>query len=511
MPLRVGKGSVLRALPGCVATIGDGHRMTLFDAIDRADFGLVWQLVQSKQGLRDIDDESGLTPLALAAQEGLTEIVRTLIEAGADPNHGGSMTPLEAAVLEGDPEIVKMMISAGAVLDGQSPDGQTALMSAAMTGDIDMVDLLLQAGARVRIENGDGDTAIDLAEKYGFGDLAHDLRTFSRQDFEAEKAALEARLEEEERQAIERRRRERRERVEKARQERAQKALEEGVTGPDSAEDATPGAADSARPSVEAGSAFESPDAAAETAHSFAPEAEEKAAPEVEAPRTAGEARGVFDALFGDLEPVSKAPSVNVGKLKGMARFRALVEQGDETAAIAMVAASQIGLRDRHRGETPLMIAAAAGAVDVTVALLGAGAPPDDRDSDASPDEGETALVKAIRSVCPGRESVIRHLVEAGADLGIRFGDSGITPLMVAAEVDVYEPDPSAKLFGGTVKLLVELGADIEATDENGQTVWRRIKRSALGALTSSPFRRRLFQMLKVLESEGAATPTGGR
>ena len=79
-----------------------------------------------------------------------------------------------------------------------------------------------------------------------------------------------------------------------------------------------------------------------------------------------------------------------------------------------------------------------------------------------------------------------------------------MTPLMYAATADVYVPDPHSKIFGGTARHLIQLGADLEGTDHHGNTVWSVIKRNAQSALRSSPFRRRLFDMLKVLEAAGA-------
>ncbi|MCG8458612.1 MAG: ankyrin repeat domain-containing protein [Holophagales bacterium] len=493
---------------------------TIFEAIDRADFGLAWQLVQSRAGLEEIDDESGLTPLALAAETGMTEVVRTLLEAGASPDHGGALTPLEAAVLEGDPEIVRLLIDAGADLNRRSGDGFTPLMSASMAGDEELARMLLEAGARVRAKNNDGDTAIEVAAKHGYPDLAKELRTFSRKDFEAEKARREAEALEEQ----ERRLRERRERLARARvaaEEAAPPdllpALEESASPAGESEGEETAASSAAEDAQDRMADSRAPESVSE------PEPEEDSAPlkwtwssddrhgttspatsvgagEVGTPSTAGEALAAFDALFGSLDDDSAA-EVDADSLRGVARFRALLASGREDEALAMLDEGEIEPGDRDRGETPLMVAASQGSFELVETLIEAGAEIDAR---AEGFRGETALVKAVRHPSRHREAVIRRLVEAGASLEIRVGENAMTPLMFAANADVYEPDPHGSVFGGTVRLLVDLGARLEATDRRGATAWRMVKRNALGAPTSSPFRRRLYQMQKLLETVGA-------
>ena len=167
-----------------------------------------------------------------------------------------------------------------------------------------------------------------------------------------------------------------------------------------------------------------------------------------------------------------------------------------------MVLLDEIGPGERDaEGRTPLMLAAEHGAAETVQALLDAGA---EVDADDGSDAQETALIKAINHASADRLEVISRLVKGGADLERRHGEAGMTPLMFAATADVYVPDPHSKIFGGTTRHLIKLGAELEGTDNEGNTVWKVIKRNALSAMRSSPFRRRLFDMLKVLESAGA-------
>ncbi len=109
---------------------------------------------------------------------------------------------------------------------------------------------------------------------------------------------------------------------------------------------------------------------------------------------------------------------------------------------------------------TPLMAAETAA---LTKILLDAGADPDQRDR-----VGRTALHHAIKA----REaaSIVRVLGQAGADLDARAADLGdYTPLHAAVEHYIEVEDP--KEVALAMRILVHLGADINATDAAGRSV----------------------------------------
>ena len=97
--------------------------------------------------MRGID---GATPLMYAVQYGDLASVRTLLDAGADPNvadHAGA-TPLLWAI--DDVEKTKLLIERGARVNARSADGRTPLMVAAgRRGSSAVVRLLLDRGANV--------------------------------------------------------------------------------------------------------------------------------------------------------------------------------------------------------------------------------------------------------------------------------------------------------------------------------------------------------------------------
>ena len=121
-----------------------------------------------------------------AVQKGLEADVRSLIRGGVDVNkmYKNNKTVLMVAAQNGHDNIVKMLIDSGADLDAQveyaptsrakpipdvnirSIEGRTALMFAAENGYDNIVDILLKAGAKVNAEaKKDGETALTLVRE----------------------------------------------------------------------------------------------------------------------------------------------------------------------------------------------------------------------------------------------------------------------------------------------------------------------------------------------------------
>jgi ankyrin repeat protein len=479
---------------------------TLFEAIERADAGTVWQLAKDKSiDVHQVDEVTEMTPLALAAESGQEEIVRTLLDAGADPNVGGATSPLEAAVVEGHVAIVQALIEAGADVNQAVEDGFTPLMTAATTGDVELVELLLDAGARPRKRNDEGQTAISLADEAGHDDVVEALRAASRRRREADKAAAEEAEKAREAAAPAAEAEERAATAEEAREPAAGEEGEpeaeepgEEVSGEDVAEGAEAGA-EIAEVGAETTAAETAPrrsrdvEEEAAEAKKALDQAAEEAAP-VGAPRSAADAAAEEAAAAVE----SEFDRFN----EPLAELKKRIEEGADDAVASFLEGDDLDLEARDDwGRTPLMAAAYLGDPKVVRALLAAGAAVGAADDT---DAGETALVYAVKSLSPERNQTVEALVEAGADVDRRCGRNQRTPLMHAAEADVYLDREPHMSFALTTKKLLELGADVHAKDRKGNTVWRLIKRDALGARTSSVYRRRLHQMLRVLEHAGA-------
>lgn len=89
------------------------------------------------------------TPLFIAARDGHTEIVRTLLQAGADPDiictDGGTALIVAAGNRERRAEIVRLLLDAGADPITPRMRGRTALEWAVMSGEYESVPILLSA------------------------------------------------------------------------------------------------------------------------------------------------------------------------------------------------------------------------------------------------------------------------------------------------------------------------------------------------------------------------------
>lgn len=83
----------------------------------------------------DVSDRQGTTALMYAANLGYTEIVRSLVEAGANinlPRKRYGLTALMLAASANHFDIVRLLISKGADVNAKNEDGSTALMAAAL-------------------------------------------------------------------------------------------------------------------------------------------------------------------------------------------------------------------------------------------------------------------------------------------------------------------------------------------------------------------------------------------
>ncbi|MBK6982962.1 MAG: ankyrin repeat domain-containing protein [Betaproteobacteria bacterium] len=108
----------------------------------------------------------GQTALHRAAAQNEVQMVKFLLDHGADPNvaDADGNTPLLVTAYKGHLEVALLLIAAKADLDvAESRYGITPLMEAARKGHVELVGMLLAAGANRASTTKDGRTARELA------------------------------------------------------------------------------------------------------------------------------------------------------------------------------------------------------------------------------------------------------------------------------------------------------------------------------------------------------------
>ena len=150
--------------------------LDVWDAAAIGDEPRLVELVDADPALVNAQAGDGFFPLALAAFFGHPACVTALLLRGADVHQRAEnamqVQPLHAAVAGRDAEIVRTLVDAGADLDARQQAGVTPLMGAASGGSADLVRLLLDAGADTSLRDETGRTAADWATTRGHPEVA---------------------------------------------------------------------------------------------------------------------------------------------------------------------------------------------------------------------------------------------------------------------------------------------------------------------------------------------------
>ncbi len=120
----------------------------------------------------NVQDGEGFTPLMRATiSYGSTELRQLLLDAvgdaeNADLQNKSGVTALMFAVHLGRPEVIRALLDIGADPDIQNEQGQTALMYAASERDNESIAALLDAGADASLKDAEGKTVLEYASRY---------------------------------------------------------------------------------------------------------------------------------------------------------------------------------------------------------------------------------------------------------------------------------------------------------------------------------------------------------
>ena len=165
----------------------DTEAPALLVAIDSGHAGMARFLIA--RGAEPDHDGAGRTPLHAATQRAMPDVVRALLAAGADPNPRlARPLPLVSRRISQDNGLTPTTI------------GATPFLLAASFGDVEIMRILVEAGADPFLTTDDGTTALMVAagadyvegqDKYGRRSYPAYYETLQRRAFEATKYCLE--------------------------------------------------------------------------------------------------------------------------------------------------------------------------------------------------------------------------------------------------------------------------------------------------------------------------------
>ena len=123
----------------------------------------------------------GFTALGLACFFGHFDIIKFLIELGADlnipSNNDFNVTPLHSACATSNFKIAELLMKNGANVNAEQQGNVTPLHSASHNGQIKLVRLLIEYGADVNAKMKDGQTPLFMAEDKSFDEVSEYLKS----------------------------------------------------------------------------------------------------------------------------------------------------------------------------------------------------------------------------------------------------------------------------------------------------------------------------------------------
>lgn len=139
----------------------------LMTAVKNNDVAGVRDLIKQGINVNELDANND-APLIIAAYKGYTDIVKLLLEAGADVtvvDPGMKATALHAAAYAGRAEAAQLLIEHHIDIDKQGPyNGYTALHDAVWQNNIDTAKIIIEAGADLTIQSHSGETPLEFAK-----------------------------------------------------------------------------------------------------------------------------------------------------------------------------------------------------------------------------------------------------------------------------------------------------------------------------------------------------------
>ncbi len=149
-----------------------GSEPQLASAVEKQDHEAIGRLLAGKVDV-DAAQADGTTALHWAIYLEDVKTAEALVQAGADVNLANryGVSPLSIACAGGNAKMIRLLLDRGANPNAALLGGETPLMTAARTGRADPVRALLAKGAKVNAKEGRGQTALMWAAAEGHAEV----------------------------------------------------------------------------------------------------------------------------------------------------------------------------------------------------------------------------------------------------------------------------------------------------------------------------------------------------
>ncbi|XP_067003505.2 ankyrin repeat domain-containing protein 17 isoform X3 [Anabrus simplex] len=150
----------------------NGHT-PLMEAASAGHVGVAKILLEHGAGINTHSNEFKESALTLACYKGHLDMVRFLLEAGADQEHKTDEmhTALMEASMDGHVEVARLLLDSGAQVNMPTDSFESPLTLAACGGHVDLAMLLIERGANIEEVNDEGYTPLMEAAREGHEEM----------------------------------------------------------------------------------------------------------------------------------------------------------------------------------------------------------------------------------------------------------------------------------------------------------------------------------------------------
>lgn len=147
----------------------------IHEAVKKNHIQAVQELLSMHPDYVNLKDESGRTPLHIAAEAGNFEVVKLLVENGAEVNaaDNNQQIPLHLTAFHGNRDIAIYLISKGADVNRLDIRAFNPLHYALALRKLDVAELLITSGSDVNAKNSYGQSAFNQAVDFGLKELVN--------------------------------------------------------------------------------------------------------------------------------------------------------------------------------------------------------------------------------------------------------------------------------------------------------------------------------------------------